>query len=55
MNWAIVFLAGILVISTGYFFAVGHKHYKGPLVEADVHEDIRSPERSSNEVVGEKI
>jgi len=38
MNYAIVYLAGILFFSMLYWVVRGHKHYTGPLVEADLHD-----------------
>lgn len=42
MNYAIVYLMGILAISMAYWYAIGHRHYTGPLVEADINEDYDS-------------
>ncbi|KAI1329078.1 amino acid permease [Xylariaceae sp. FL0255] len=36
MNYAIVYLGGILATSTIFWYAGGKKYYTGPLVEADV-------------------
>lgn len=47
MNYAIVYLAGILAISTAYWYARGHKYYTGPLIEAEIHEEDSQAERSS--------
>lgn len=42
MNYAIVYLGGILFFALGYWFVRGRKFYTGPLIEADVHEDSGS-------------
>jgi hypothetical protein len=53
MNYAIVYLAGILGFSTLYWFLQGKKFYTGPLIEAEVDEGIEKPnypnELGSNE------
>jgi len=38
MNYAIVYLAAILFFSMLYWVIRGKKHYKGPLIEAEVNE-----------------
>lgn len=53
MNYAIVYLAGILFFSMLYWFIQGHKFYTGPLIEADLH-DSESQGRSSDEGVEAK-
>jgi len=42
MNFAIVFLAAILVASTIYWFARGKSFYTGPLIEAQYAEGNES-------------
>ena len=49
MNYAVVFLGGILFFSTLYWFLQGHKWYTGPLIEAEVEEDSDVAERTSDE------
>lgn len=49
MNYAIVYLAGILAFALIYWFIRGRKVYTGPLVEADIHEDGSQEGRSSDE------
>lgn len=39
MNYAIVFLAAVLIASTAYWYIGGRKWYTGPLVEAKVVND----------------
>lgn len=36
MNWAIAFLALILLVSTAWWYISGRKYYTGPLIEAEV-------------------
>lgn len=48
MNYAIVYLAAILVAAMLYWVVRGKKHYVGPLVEADVM-GSESQERSSDD------
>ncbi|KAK4546464.1 hypothetical protein LTR36_002141 [Oleoguttula mirabilis] len=50
MNYAVVYLAAILVFSGIYWVVRGKKFYTGPLVEADIHEDDSQADRSSDEV-----
>ena len=52
MNYAIVYLAGILVFATVYWYAQGRKFYTGPLVEAELNDE--GADRSSDDDVGEK-
>ena len=47
MNYAVVYLAGILALSTVYWFVQGRKFYTGPLIEADINED--GGDRSSDD------
>ena len=47
MNYAIVYLMGILAFSTVYWYAGGRKFYTGPLVELTAVGS--SDERSSEE------
>ena len=51
MNWAIVYLAGILAFCAIYWYTTGKKNYTGPLVEAQVEEDgvVLDTDRSSDE------
>ena len=53
MNYAIVFLAGILLFAALFWYSWGKKYYTGPLVEAGVDEnssaDAGSGSRSSSE------
>lgn len=53
MNYAIVYLAGILFFSMVYWFLQGRKFYTGPLIEAEVDIGVDG-ERSSEEVVEKK-
>ncbi|EXJ81194.1 hypothetical protein A1O3_07484 [Capronia epimyces CBS 606.96] len=39
MNYAIAFLALILICSTIYWYAGGRKFYTGPIIEAEIQED----------------
>jgi hypothetical protein len=39
MNYAIVYLAGILGFALVYWFIQGRKFYTGPLIEAEVQLD----------------
>lgn len=48
MNYAIVYLAGILGFSTLYWYVQGRKFYTGPLIEAEVDMGVEG-ERSSEE------
>lgn len=52
MNYAIVYLAGILFIALLYWFVRGKRFYTGPLIEAEIA-DAESFDRSSEEE-GEK-
>ena len=49
MNYAIVYLAGILAFAALYWFAGGRKFYTGPVVEADINEDSSHGGRSSDD------
>ena len=42
MNYAIVYLAGILFFALLYWFVQGKKFYTGPLIEAEVALDSGS-------------
>lgn len=43
MNYAIVYLVGILFFSTIFWYATGRKYYTGPIIEAEVLDDqVRS-------------
>jgi LPXTG-motif cell wall-anchored protein len=42
MNYAIVFLAAILVASTLYWYIRGRRFYTGPLIEAQILQDDES-------------
>lgn len=42
MNYAIVYLAGILAFAAIYWFVSGRKFYTGPVVEADLNEESSS-------------
>ena len=53
MNYAIVFLAGILVISIVWWFAQGKRFYNGPIVQGIPAMDLAEQE-DSQEKVGEK-
>ncbi|KAK5167607.1 polyamine transporter tpo5 [Saxophila tyrrhenica] len=53
MNYAIVYLAGILAFSTIYWYVRGRKFYTGPLIEAEV-DMAAEGERSSEEVMHDK-
>ena len=48
MNYAIVYLGGILFFSTLYWIVRGKKFYTGRLIEAEVHEG-ESLDRSSDD------
>ena len=49
MNYAVVYLGGILFFSMLYWFLRGRKFYTGPLIEADVTDNASSShERSSS-------
>ena len=50
MNYAIVYLAFILLVSTVYWYIAGKKFYTGPLIEAEVDLGAEG-ERSSEEGV----
>ncbi|KAK5122160.1 hypothetical protein LTR85_004406 [Meristemomyces frigidus] len=50
MNYAVVYLGGILFIAGLYWVVRGKKFYTGPLVEADINEDDSQADRSSDEV-----
>ena len=54
MNWAIVYLAGILVFCAIYWYISGRKNYTGPLDEAQVESDgvVLDADRSSDEEAG---
>lgn len=39
MNWAVVYLAGILAASIIWWYVSGRKYYTGPIVEAEVVQD----------------
>lgn len=54
MNYAIVFLGGILFFSTLYWFIQGHKWYTGPLIEAELEEDSDAVDRNSDEGIEKK-
>lgn len=54
MNYAVVYLGGILFISTLYWVLFGHKYYTGPLIEAEINEEDSQAERSSNDDVEKK-
>ncbi|KAK4963514.1 polyamine transporter tpo5 [Elasticomyces elasticus] len=49
MNYAIVYLGGILFFSLVYWFIRGKKFYTGPLIEAQPGEGDSQQSRSSNE------
>lgn len=51
MNYAIVYLAGILVFSALYWYIQGRKFYTGPVVEAEMTPEDGSQARSSDEEV----
>lgn len=42
MNYAIVYLAGILAFAGIYWIVAGRKFYTGPLIEAEVMADSNS-------------
>lgn len=54
MNYAIVYLAGILLAAAVYWYAGGRRWYTGPIVEAEVHFEGSSDEDkfSGKEVIG---
>ena len=39
MNYAIVYLAGILLAAAVWWYISGKKNYTGPLIEAQITED----------------
>ncbi|EME47253.1 hypothetical protein DOTSEDRAFT_69259 [Dothistroma septosporum NZE10] len=49
MNYAIVYLAGILAFAAAYWFISGRKFYTGPVVEADLNENSSQDGRSSDD------
>lgn len=49
MNYAVVYLAGILFMAAVYWFIAGRKFYTGPLIEAEVMEGSLDQDRSSEE------
>lgn len=49
MNYAIVYLAGILAFAGLYWFTGGRKFYTGPVVEADINEEVSQAGRSSDD------
>jgi amino acid transporter len=50
MNYAIVFLAAILVVALIWWYVGGRKYYTGPVIQADlIGEDQFSDERGSHE------
>jgi len=48
MNYAVVYLAGILFFAMLWWVVRGRKYYTGPLIEAEVNEDA-SVDRSSDD------
>lgn len=50
MNYAVAYLGGILIFAAIYWMVQGRKFYKGPIVEAEAHEE--GP--SSDEEMGSK-
>ena len=59
MNWAIVFMAAILLAALVWWYAGGRKYYTGPLIEAEVSQEElngSNGDRSSEEdkSLGEK-
>lgn len=54
MNYAIVYLAGILAFAGIYWLVQGRKFYTGPLIEAEVNEEDSQAERSSDDVVDKR-
>ena len=53
MNYAIVYLAGILAFAGIYWYVHGRKNYTGPLIEAQFDEND-SADRSSEEDISGK-
>lgn len=50
MNYAIVYLAGILAFAAIYWYLYGKRIYTGPIVEAHIDEGVSNDiERSSDE------
>ncbi|KAK3061781.1 polyamine transporter tpo5, partial [Teratosphaeriaceae sp. CCFEE 6253] len=50
MNYAIVYLAGILAFSTIYWYIHGRKFYTGPLIESSDEDNASSAaDRSSDD------
>jgi len=54
MNYAVVYLAGILVLSMLWWWARGRRYYTGPLIEAEVM-DMDSMASADSDVVNEQI
>jgi hypothetical protein len=49
MNYAIVYLAGILAFAAVYWVVAGRKFYTGPLIEAEVQiEDSNSDDQPTH-------
>ena len=54
MNYAIVYLGGILFFAAVFWYISGRKNYTGPLIEAEVQldsnsDDFRNPHPKSKE------
>ena len=49
MNYAIVYLGAILFFSMLYWVVRGRKFYTGPLIEAEIGEDMSQQTRSSDD------
>ncbi|EMC98071.1 hypothetical protein BAUCODRAFT_32069 [Baudoinia panamericana UAMH 10762] len=54
MNYAIVYLGGILFFSMLWWYISGRRYYTGPLIEADIQEEHLHAERSSDEDINQK-
>jgi hypothetical protein len=54
MNYAVVYLAGILFLSLLYWYIQGRKWYTGPLIEAEINEDGSQATRSSDDDINAK-
>lgn len=48
MNYAIVYLAGILAFAAIYWYIAGRKFYTGPLIEAEVDESASDDVKYGN-------
>jgi len=54
MNYAIVYLGGILFFSMLYWVVRGRKFYTGPLIEAEINEDSSQTRSSDDDNIKQK-